>query len=91
MRLQKPRKPRSGRRPKRGDQVIDIQIEQRLVHSRILPDENHILELWQRNAAAMSAKADNRTSKALHFQCRILTREVYLKSLDGMRELQHLL
>ena len=25
----------------------------------------------------MSAKADNRTSKALHFQCRVLSKEVY--------------
>jgi len=25
----------------------------------------------------MSAKADNRTSKALHFQCRVLTQVVY--------------
>ena len=28
----------------------------------------------------MSAKADNRTSKALHFQCRVLTQEVYCVS-----------
>ena len=28
----------------------------------------------------MSAKADNRASKALHFQCRLLTQEVYCVS-----------
>ena len=53
--LQEPRKARGRGRAKRGDEVIGIQIEQRLVHSSILPDENHILELQQHIAATMSA------------------------------------
>jgi len=55
MRLQKPRKARGGGRAERRDQVIGVKIEQRLVHSRILPDEDHLLKLQQRNAATMSA------------------------------------
>ena len=31
----------------------------------------------------MSAKADNRTSKDLHFQCRVLTQELYCKYVQS--------
>ena len=55
VRLQEPRQPRGCGWTERRDQIVGIQIEQRLVHSRILPDENHILGLQSRNADAMSA------------------------------------
>ena len=41
VRLQKPRQSCSGRRSKRRDQVIGVQIEQRLVHATSLPDWNY--------------------------------------------------
>ncbi len=39
-RAQQARQAGGGRRAKRRDQVVGVEVEQRLVHSRILPDEN---------------------------------------------------